>query len=86
MKANNRDYINISSVEELRQRRKLLATEICKSEKKIRNDYSVFKSSFSILGLASTVIRKVFTYSAAFRSAKMVFSLISGILPQLRKP
>ncbi len=79
------NYTTISSVEELRRNRQDLQKEIAIAEKKIRNDYSVFKSSFTLVNLVGSAIRKVYAYAGLYNSAKLAMSLISKILPQPRK-
>ncbi len=55
------NYSNISSVKALRRQRREVSKEIRRTGKKIRNDYSVFVSSFTVISLAGIALRKVRT-------------------------
>jgi hypothetical protein len=68
-------YAHIRSMAALQAERRYLARDIDFCEKKIRNDYSVFKSSFSFRKLVHSALCRI-----------PLYAFISKILPLLRKP
>jgi hypothetical protein len=68
-------YGYVRSMAALQRERCYMASDIDFCEKKIRNEYSVFKSSFSIRKLVHSALSRV-----------PMYAFISRILPLLRKP
>jgi hypothetical protein len=68
-------YASIRSLPALRAEERRLARELHGYEKKIRNDYSVFKLSFGFRTLIHSALSRI-----------PLYAFISRILPLLRKP
>lgn len=84
--SSSKKYASIRSITELRYERRYINRDISQYEKKILNDYSVFKASFSIASLASAVIKRIPYYDMIAGGAKLVHSFIAKILLSLRRP
>jgi hypothetical protein len=78
-------YSDIHSLTELRFVRRYLAGEIDRYEKKIRNDYSVFKTSFSVAGSIFSILGKIPRCGVIFNNLTSLYVFISKIAPLLRK-